>query len=33
MVTCDTDIIKKGLIILENKDYEGAIAVFADADR
>ena len=33
MVTCDTDIIKKGLIILENKDYEGAIAVFADAER
>ncbi len=33
MVTCDTDIIKKGLIILENKDYEGAIAVFADAEK
>ena len=33
MVTCGTDIIKKGLIILENKDYEGAIAVFADAEK
>lgn len=33
MVTCDTDIIKKGLITLENKDYEAAAGIFAYAER
>lgn len=33
MVTCDTDIIKKGLITLENKDYEAATGIFAYAER
>lgn len=33
MVTCENDVIKKGLILLENKDYDGAIGVFADAEK
>lgn len=32
MVTCDSDIIKKGLIILEDKNYEQAVNVFSDAE-
>ena len=33
MVTCENDVIKKGLILLENKDYDGAIGVFAGAEK
>ncbi len=33
MVTCDTEIIKKGIISLEDKDYEGAISIFTDAEK
>ena len=31
MIKCDTEIIKKGLSELENKNYEGAVETFKEA--
>ena len=33
MVTCDAEILKKGLICLEDKDYDGALNNFSDAEK
>lgn len=33
MIKCDVEMIKKGLVLLENKDYENAINVFEQANK